>query len=99
HATDVTDQVGRGPFPGSMMLSVIDLTVYPAGDEDWYVAHAVALTSFNSPGPGVHMAIYRDGELVANDPQFGFFNQVPGPHEWEFHFSAKDRPVAYTFGT
>ena len=47
---------------------------------------------------GIALEIYRDGELIVTltDPIQQFNNDVPGSHEWEFHFvSTKEGILSY----
>jgi hypothetical protein len=109
-AADVTSRVSPGgAFSPGPTLGLTGLTLYPAGDEDWFVVHATAFRFIQAP-PGVLLDVYRDGELVAQDLQLvppgiggvpppggSFANPVEGPHEWEFHVKrSSPRPAVYS---
>jgi hypothetical protein len=108
-AADITSRVSAGaPLGPGGMLALNGATLYPAGDEDWFVVHATAFHFIQAPF-GARVDVYRDGELVAEDLQLlppdvgggspaggAFVNPVDGPHEWEFHVKPSSaRPSVY----
>ena len=107
-ATDISNELVGPPGPFPAFLNVIGLTLYPEGDHDWFVMHDRALANVNGPF-GARMDVYRDGVLVAENLEFvpatpfmppppgtSYMNDVPGPHDWEFHVKpASPRPVSY----
>lgn len=87
HAVDITSDAAP-PLPGAQR-TVGGITLYPAGDHDWYALPNRELTSIGTNREGVTLEIYRDGELVATVTTTGpWANTVPGSHNWIFHFTA-----------
>ena len=108
-AADITSRVATMPFPGGNDFLNFSATLFPTGDEDWYVVHDRTFRSIMAPF-GARLDIYRDGELVAENLQIyppnvfppptpgSFFNDLAGPHDWLFRVKPLGpKPASYFF--
>ena len=87
-ATDLTDEVVSGS------VSVSGATVYPVGDEDWFVVRGVATTRVSVGLREIVVDVYRDGTFVAKvTAGASFVNGVPGAHDWELHVTSVRGPA------
>ena len=78
-------------FSGFLIL--IGVTLFPAGNEDWFKLPGTTFYRFTVGNPEANLDIYRDGVLVADDLNIAsgggtYINDQPGPHDWELHFTS-----------
>jgi len=88
------------PFSSGDMLDH-DATVFPAGDDDWYVANNAWLANFCvdlpvAGTPAIAWEVYKDGALVASkEGDDCYAGDVLA--DWTFHISGTDPAVYHIF--
>lgn len=86
-ATDLSPTAN--PFGG---FGLTGASIFPAGDEDWYVLRDRTVYRIYVGAGGISVDIYRDGTLVADDVVAGspYTNESMGESfDWEFHIVAE----------
>jgi hypothetical protein len=100
HATDATSA-----NPGGNNWWYVSATIFPAGDEDWYVipnanlqtsswaAKIILLNASNLPSK-VLLDVYKDGTLVATGVQEYAVDNAP--HDWAIRVYSSGGPASYS---